>query len=682
MPPSRNDPCHCGSGKKYKHCCLDADTSRTRSLRLVQSEPSRNDSGTPELSVPVEVLRALDRSDSWELDAVPVPMLIDGEVPGRSCVRLLLANGYVLDAFLDAAPPSEPEDVAVMLVEWMRTTVERHRMKSGASIPMPDYLLVRHESVARAMAPLLLPETRVRQAHILPEVDRAATSLRQRLDSAGGEVHDERAPEVDFSDAVVSPGIELISFPQIWRAWNIEESAMRALMTAAAQYYAAAPWKRLENEETLSISSADDPNAPWTACVMGAGGEEFGLVLYERDHDFVRLLMDGYPNEMLRGIEGAVVTMYFDPRSALPRAMQSEFKQQGWPVAGPNAYPLLSCANTPAGGISRAQVALLTKALSAIAHLVGEPHALPSEKHPLTEPVVWHDADTGLSLAYRGSRSPSAVRLWEEPSSLVAGAATGPAADLRAFFARDLESEDALDAALAGESAKLDAFAVWLESSRGERLRARGGVSIDTHMENAHLFVEHLAFGHGAKLEAIHEYHLRIFLYDWVPSRIPKAEREMPGIVATLRKLFAWMETIGIVCPWAAAILDDRASLDQRIATVPAGMADGVGPMWWSDQLSDDLQRRAMLPDPLVADDDSLDHDGYAGPKELALFEELVSLNLVWREAAIAAGMTSAEAVRAACLAEQQRWESQKHPRYGKSPASVVRQERRKPQRN
>jgi hypothetical protein len=23
--PGRNEPCHCGSGKKYKHCCLAAD---------------------------------------------------------------------------------------------------------------------------------------------------------------------------------------------------------------------------------------------------------------------------------------------------------------------------------------------------------------------------------------------------------------------------------------------------------------------------------------------------------------------------------------------------------------------------------------------------------------------------------------------------------------------------------
>lgn len=25
--PDRNDPCHCGSGRKYKNCCLDKENS-------------------------------------------------------------------------------------------------------------------------------------------------------------------------------------------------------------------------------------------------------------------------------------------------------------------------------------------------------------------------------------------------------------------------------------------------------------------------------------------------------------------------------------------------------------------------------------------------------------------------------------------------------------------------------
>jgi hypothetical protein len=28
--PGRNEPCHCGSGRKYKQCCLDKDESAAR----------------------------------------------------------------------------------------------------------------------------------------------------------------------------------------------------------------------------------------------------------------------------------------------------------------------------------------------------------------------------------------------------------------------------------------------------------------------------------------------------------------------------------------------------------------------------------------------------------------------------------------------------------------------------
>lgn len=36
----RNDPCHCGSGKKYKKCCLDKDTQRSMTIVAEPSEES------------------------------------------------------------------------------------------------------------------------------------------------------------------------------------------------------------------------------------------------------------------------------------------------------------------------------------------------------------------------------------------------------------------------------------------------------------------------------------------------------------------------------------------------------------------------------------------------------------------------------------------------------------------
>ena len=34
----RNDPCHCGSGKKYKQCCLSKDEAAERSARAKAAE--------------------------------------------------------------------------------------------------------------------------------------------------------------------------------------------------------------------------------------------------------------------------------------------------------------------------------------------------------------------------------------------------------------------------------------------------------------------------------------------------------------------------------------------------------------------------------------------------------------------------------------------------------------------
>jgi hypothetical protein len=34
----RNDPCHCGSGKKYKQCCLSKDEAAERAARAKAAE--------------------------------------------------------------------------------------------------------------------------------------------------------------------------------------------------------------------------------------------------------------------------------------------------------------------------------------------------------------------------------------------------------------------------------------------------------------------------------------------------------------------------------------------------------------------------------------------------------------------------------------------------------------------
>jgi hypothetical protein len=52
-PPGRNDPCHCGSGKKYKQCHLAKDEAAARSARAKVSEKETPaEEATPEKAAP------------------------------------------------------------------------------------------------------------------------------------------------------------------------------------------------------------------------------------------------------------------------------------------------------------------------------------------------------------------------------------------------------------------------------------------------------------------------------------------------------------------------------------------------------------------------------------------------------------------------------------------------------
>jgi hypothetical protein len=45
----RNDPCRCGSGRKYKHCCLEKDEAKARAARAKAAEeaPAPAETTTP-----------------------------------------------------------------------------------------------------------------------------------------------------------------------------------------------------------------------------------------------------------------------------------------------------------------------------------------------------------------------------------------------------------------------------------------------------------------------------------------------------------------------------------------------------------------------------------------------------------------------------------------------------------
>jgi hypothetical protein len=45
--PGRNEPCHCGSGRKYKHCCLEKDNAEASAARKAAAEAVQQSSAVP-----------------------------------------------------------------------------------------------------------------------------------------------------------------------------------------------------------------------------------------------------------------------------------------------------------------------------------------------------------------------------------------------------------------------------------------------------------------------------------------------------------------------------------------------------------------------------------------------------------------------------------------------------------
>jgi len=58
----RNEPCHCGSGRKYKKCCLEKDAGRLRSEREAGPMATGGAVGKPGSSASPGAPRARDAS--------------------------------------------------------------------------------------------------------------------------------------------------------------------------------------------------------------------------------------------------------------------------------------------------------------------------------------------------------------------------------------------------------------------------------------------------------------------------------------------------------------------------------------------------------------------------------------------------------------------------------------------
>lgn len=215
MKIGRNTPCPCGSGRKYKNCCLRVEEG----ARLAEGP------GGPELR------RAARRANEWEVDLVPLVIAIGNDPTARPCVVLVVAAGLVLHANMLSRPSPEPEEVAS---ELAREILEVARLLETD----PRRIVVRRPEVAAPLSALL--GTAGWQVPVdvgsLDDLDEASLSLRS---SMAGE----------------PPGSAPIGAPVTWAGWGLPESWCDELFRAAAAFYRAAPWTYLWDADTLEIAA-------------------------------------------------------------------------------------------------------------------------------------------------------------------------------------------------------------------------------------------------------------------------------------------------------------------------------------------------------------------------------------------------------------------------------------------
>ncbi|TVP49157.1 MAG: hypothetical protein EA350_02405 [Gemmatimonadales bacterium] len=634
MPAGRNAPCPCGSGRKYKNCCLHTDLEREAERMLAEqgdwAPSSESLHADPEMR---ELLRAAARKDAtWEAGAIPLPAGIREDPECRMVVLLVATRDAVLAMDSLRNLPGETEDVASAL----HGIVQEAMRRTGAR---PRLLHVAHPEVAGALAPLL------RGSGI-------------RVEALGGfdRLHDPARSLVENLS-----GVDLwppMSKPETWAAWQLPEAEVAALFRAAAEFFRAAPWCVLADGEPLGFEP--EGGAPWAGAIMGQGGEVFGLALYAEPGDLMSLYegpgieddddatgvraMPG-AQAVLGAMEGRVITLLFEEANDLPRPMRREVARKGWEVASPSAYPTLVVMNTPGGGVSRADLRVLTEALTLVPRFLA---AGERADGPATLLPEWTSPETGtvvFPLFAAGSGGPFGPPLVLEP-----GYARGKAARPGAFLVTEDGAEDpgpAVEEAYRAAIGAVNGFGSALDRT------GMGEATIMTHVRNAAEFVRFLVSMEGVPLGGLHERDLRSFLLDWHPRTFGGGVTQARRMPVSLDRFFEFLERhMGLRCPWAADILADRELIELRLETAPGGSLLDPEVLAWRAPFLADMEQRLLRPH---LDEVHASWIREEPTRAMNLVRELTRSWLLWRDELIESGIREAGGELRGLLLERQR---------------------------
>ena len=125
-------------------------------------------------------------------------------------------------------------------------------------------------------------------------------------------------------------------FPGVLESPGVTPDRLRAFAEAAASFYNARVWDHLANEDLIFVDAAGAPGGMQHVVVLGQGGQQFGISLFDSREAFERMVDGADAGRHATRAHGVT----FGPLDELPFADADAWLDYALPVAGARAYPL------------------------------------------------------------------------------------------------------------------------------------------------------------------------------------------------------------------------------------------------------------------------------------------------------------------------------------------------------
>jgi hypothetical protein len=613
MKASRNDPCPCGSGRKYKSCCMAADQATARVSRIVGEENLRDATAAWQ-----QVAR---RTPVWQADVAPTVAGVR-ESPDGISMAMVTAAGFVVAGDVVTHRPGTDEE---------RARVVAQVLGSAARVlgVYPEVLQVRDEALADALSEELAPRDVRVEAAPLDELDDA---LDAAMDHLGGR-----------------PGSSRLLLALTWRETGASPQDLSDLHAAAASFYESAPWAVMDDRAPVLLGFPD--GSAWSASVMGGAEIAYGLSLYSSPLDMAAIAGNELaPGEILRDMDGCSLTVSFDTSEELTRTMRREVAGGGWALVSPEAYPRLYGISLPERRITAEHVRTATLALRAVVCLArGED---PSEAVGVEAMLLPNPEDlAGEEIT---------DSLWKYPDNPRPITAEGPGADPSAALRWN---EDA-DRFREEEQGRLMRFGAWLEAQGVANTPAKADLRV------AREWARYLDMT-DITAPAATEYDLRSFVYTFIPRFATVPQAVLKALPRAMGRLAAFLEEReGIRYPFAAEVIDELEAFWARAAEHGDILEDVLEEL--AERATDDLYFRNLVPESLFRDyadevPDAVIH------RTLPLYKELQRQWLLWFDEEVRSGVDDWNDLEERMSDRQLAWEETPTPLAGgRTPAEMI----------